>query len=332
MRLTKADILSKNLIQLFLDGFKLFFKNALIIIPFFLSFSLISFFINSFLIANFINIDFMSYYSLDLMLKGYLDSLSIRTFSLIAYCPIAIFIYEKYIKGEASFVQIFKSALNYRIFLVWIFYAILIPTFYYLIYLFTLIPLVIFLPPYVVLIILFFFLRIIDLLLNAYYIFMIFSYNIRDRNSLLTKLRFYRKGAFFKIFFILAIYLLLIELLNLIIGLFWNPSLSDIQSWYIINEHRNNLIFLDNFLSIIPFLIFGGLKITLLTPLFTRQVAKRAQNEEAKRINIGKNVSQSILNQNDSKKVESKNVYCPFCGKLRLTNENYCIHCGKFIE
>ncbi|MFX0004029.1 MAG: hypothetical protein ACFFAA_05005 [Promethearchaeota archaeon] len=156
---------------------------------------------------------------------------------------------------------------------------------------------------------------------------MIFTYNIKDNNSTLIKTSYYRKGVFLKILIIMCIYLIIIEGFTFILSLFWNPSLTEIQDWYDLNNRKYDLIFFSNFILALSFLIFGGLQITLLIPLFAHQVAGKMAISQVQIISEAE-----IFKQQLSGSVVDKKTYCPFCGKLRKTNEDFCIYCGKFIE
>ena len=315
MKLTKTDILSKNFFQLLIDGFKLFLKSALIIIPFFFCFNIIPVFINSFLLADFIweNGYYYTFSPLLFLFEDFIESLFIRAFTVIAFCPIAIYFYEKYTKDDASITQTFKKAINYKFLLVWVIYTVAIPILSYILYFFVLLILIFF-PFSFNNWFLLLFSRIIYILLTSFFIFMIFTYSIRDNNSTFSKTKVYREGSYFKILIIMGIYVVIIEVFKFILSLFWNPTFSEFHSWYDINNRRYDLIILNNFILSLPVLILGTLQIALLTPLFANQVAKKQHIFETKVVG------------------EGEKIYCQHCGKLIKTDEKFCLYCGKNIE
>jgi len=315
MKLTKTDILSKNFFQLLIDGFKLFLKSTLIVIPFFFCFTIIPLFINSFLLADFIweNGFYYATSSFSFLFEGLFESFFVRTFLIIAFCLIAIYIYEKYTKDDTSLTQCFKKAINYKIFLVWLIYVAVIPILYSTFYFFVLLVLVLSFYSTNNLFLLLIS-RVINILLNSFFIFMIFTYSIRDNNSTLSKTKVYREGSYFKILIIMGIYVVIIEVFQFILSLFWNPTFSEFHSWYDINNRRYDLIILNNFILSLPVLILGTLQIALLTPLFANQVAKKQHIFETKVVG------------------EGEKIYCQHCGKLIKTDEKFCLYCGKNIE
>lgn len=278
MILTKNQILAKNFPQLLIDGFKLFFKNALTIIPFFFCFNIIPIFINSYLLADlaWINTSYYTIFSYFLIVENFFENFFLRSFSTIAFSSIAMYLYEKYTKGESSFVKNFKNALNYRIILVWIVFIVIIPISYYVIYYFSLLLIILLLHPITVSsVFVLIYSRLISILLTSNFIFMIFTYNIRDNNSTLLKTKIYRQGSYLKIVVVIGLYIVIIEVIKLILSIIWNPSISEVHNWHDINNRRYDLIILNKFISSLPFLLVGALQIALLTPLFAKQIAKK---------------------------------------------------------
>jgi len=313
MKLTKDDILSKNFFQLLIDGFKLFLKSALIIIPFFFCFNIIPIFINSFLLADFKGENVL-YFAFGFLFEDFFEILCIRTFLVVAFCPIAIYFYEKYTKVDTSFTQSFKKAINYKIFFVWLMYAVIIPILYYTFYFVVLLVLV--LSFYSIeSLVLFLISRVVDVLLTSFFIYMVFTYSIRDKNSTFSKTKVYRQGSYFKILIILGIYVVIIEVFKFVLNLFWNPTFSEVYSWYDINNRRYDLIILNNFILSFPVLILGTVQIALLTPLFANQVAKKQHVFEVDVVGSGREM-----------------IYCQHCGKLIKTDEKFCLYCGKIIK
>ena len=327
MKLTKNQILAKSFLQLLLDGFKLFFKSALFIIPFFFCFNLVPIFISSIFLADFIwhNVIYYAFSTLPILLADFYESIILRTFSIISFCPIAIFFYEKYTKDESSFTKSFKTAINYKIILVLVMYAIAIPILYFMSFIFVFLVYV-FIPFYLINdLVLLVISRLIQILITSIFIFMVFTYNIRDKKSTFFKTNFYRRGAFLKILLLIGIYIVIIEVFGFILSLFWNPTFLEIYSWYDINNRRYDLIIINNFINALPHLILGALQIGLLTPLFAQQIAKKRHLFEPKIVENSQSKEESEISVGQAN-------YCKYCGKALKTDERFCLYCGKILK
>ncbi|MFX1322634.1 MAG: zinc ribbon domain-containing protein [Promethearchaeota archaeon] len=242
----------------------------------------------------------------------------------IAMCSVSTFLYKKYVQGEADFMSSFKSSFNAKMLLVILIIGIFIPIGTFLFF----IPAVI---------------------IYGFFIFLIFTYNMKDIDKPTSRARFFAKGAFWKLIGVFVINFLILATINMIYTTIIDSiieinvdstTFSDMyNSWYDPATRNFGMIILYQILYSIVDILFAPLFICLLTSLFATTKAKKDlgydYRREAYPISIG---YQEPYTPESYEEVPSYGIplkegfYCPFCGHHIKSPKKFCPKCGEDIS
>ena len=293
------EITNKKFSILLSDGFKLFRKNYKKLLLTWFIFTLLYNLLNVFLLTDITYlysnnaINKIVYLIIYYIITGLLGLISV-----IRVCSISTYLFKDYSIINVNFKEEFKKAINYRlkypIFIDIIFFILfgvifdLIQDFVYEtlflsgISVFSLLFLsyFIFIP-----------LTFISLILSSIYIFVRYTYNIKDIERPIYEARSFTKGFFWKIVGALVInFLILMIAFNLFMFLFQFIMITFFPDDIFIlltipyAQTRNyGLILLNNLIFDIPTILLGSLAVCLITPLFAHQFLER-ENKNLKKI------------------------------------------------
>jgi len=325
-------ILTKSYIQLIIDGFKLFLKSYGHLILVFIIFIIISNLLITFAMA-----DLRWFLSTELFI-GYLiynliESIVFLIFFFLATCSSSIYIFKKYNNRNPNFVNDFKQALNLRLIAVLLIFAVLIPLIQYFFIFFPFNPITAILyllnPSQTIYdISLYIFYAVLEITISSYFIFMIFTYSIKENISMYRKARSLSRGSNLQIFSIILFYFILMELMGFVFTSGFH-NLFDISqiSIFVIYDPNNRdygLILFYQFFTSIPSIIFGPLLICLLTPLFTSQLIKKSKPSDL-----------LISSKQEVEKIITELKFvgnCLYCGKfIKSTYDDLCPYCGNTL-
>jgi hypothetical protein len=282
-------ILNKSFRQLISDGFKIFSKNFRKLLFVWVVFTILVIIAETLLLTH---IRFL-YYSETInpiiyLIITYIISGIIGIIPVLKACSVSSFLFRNYSRGDDDFPANFKSAFNkrlkYPIFIyAFVFYIIRIIFDMiqdkYVKYLF--LKGVGVLPTMFLQMILVYFFFFLFLIIEPFYIFIIFTYNIKDIEKPIYEARSLTKGIYRKI-----IVVLLIEVVLSFIFIFINMFLYNLIAFlnedffFALTAARGTLnyiyIFLNEIILAIHAILFGSLKVCLVTPLFAHQYLSRA--------------------------------------------------------
>ena len=248
----------------------------------------------------------------------------------IAMCSVSTFLYKKYVQGEADFTSSFKSSFNKKMLLVILIIGICIP-----------IGTSLFVIPAVI--------------IYAFYIFLIYTYNMKDNNNPTSKARFIAKGAFWKLIGVFIINFIILATINFIyasiIDFIINVNIDsatfsyNYNSWYDPATRNFGMIILYKILYSFVDIIFAPLFICLLTSLFATLKAQKDLGYEYKReaypVSIGYQEPYTPLKVDSPESYEEvpsygiplkEGLYCPFCGYHIKRPKKFCPKCGEDIS
>ncbi|MEE9377656.1 MAG: hypothetical protein V3V33_06430 [Candidatus Lokiarchaeia archaeon] len=292
------EITNKKFSLLLSDGFKLFRKNYKKLLLTWFIFTLLYNLLNVFLLTDITYlysnnaINKIVYLIIYYIITGLLGLIGV-----IRVCSISTYLFKDYSIINVNFKEEFKKAINYRlkypIFIDIIFFILfgvifdLIQDFIYEtlflsgISVFSLVFLsyFIFIP-----------LTFISLILSTIYIFVRYTYNIKDIERPIYEARSFTKGFFWKIvgalvinFLILMIAFYLFMLISQFIMIIFFPDIFWSISGNYVQPRNYGLILLNNLIFDIPTILLGPLGACLITPLFAHQYLKR-ENKNLKEI------------------------------------------------
>ena len=248
----------------------------------------------------------------------------------IAMCSVSNYVYNKYMGEDVSFIDSFKSAFNKKIFLVILILGICLP-----------ISFLAYIPA---------------LFVFAFFIFLVFTYNMEVNKNPISEARAIAKGAFWKIIGVFAINIILINTISFIFNLILDASITVYSpdfntyysSWYNSTPRNYGMIILYNILYNIVDIIIAPLFICLLTALFSSLKAKKDLGFQFQQVyQPSRDIYQEshrILRQEPYRGIETeettaipemgveKRAYCPFCGTLIQTPKRFCPKCGENLE
>ncbi len=330
------------------DGFKLFSQNyKTLILPLAL-FQVLLIVLNIFLLTDlsiYINslgaeipditedsADLIKAFRYLLMSTGllFLQNLIGAIIIAIAMCSVSNYVYNKYMGEDVSFIDSFKSAFNKKIFLVILILGLCLPASF-----------IIYIPA---------------LFVFAFFIFLVFTYNMDVDKNPISEARAIAKGNFWKIIGVFIINLLVIFSINLIYTLIidisiiaYSPEFNTIyNSWYYSTPRNYGMIILYNILYNLIDIILAPLFICLLTTLFSSLKAKKDLGVQFQRgYQPSRDIYQEsyrVLRQEPYEVIETEETtsfpeisrggrfYCPFCGTLIQTPKRFCPKCGENLE
>ncbi len=176
----------------------------------------------------------------------------------IAMCSISNYVYEKYTNESVSFIDSFKLAFNKKMLIPILIIGICLPVS----------SLILYFPAFI---------------LFGFYIFLVFTYNMKENENPFSEARAIAKGAFRKIIGIFIINLLIIVIISSIFTFCINALLDTIlptfnairNGWYNQETRNYGMIILLNLLYSLIDILFAPLFICLLTALFSNLKAKK---------------------------------------------------------
>lgn len=334
-----VNFANKRFSEVIGDGFKLFVKNyGYLILPFAIL-GIISIFLKILFltelelyitelgrdltegmettpdISNFIESEFMhlmKYLILNLLLFVLQNLIGGRIggiITIISMCSVSTFLFKKYVNGEADFISSFKSSFNKKIFLVILLIGIGIPLGI-------------------------FFLIIPSIIIYGFFIFLIFTYNMKDIENPVLEARSIAKGAFWRLIGIVIVNFLFIAIINLIYISIFNLVL-DIPS----TRNYGMKFLYQIFYSIID-IIFAPLLTCFLTCLFSKLKAQKDLDQRfiKKYYPVREMYKEPYPQQEQEKELSTvrmplkdEAIYCPFCGYLIETPLKFCPNCGESL-
>ncbi|MCK4380466.1 MAG: zinc ribbon domain-containing protein [Candidatus Lokiarchaeota archaeon] len=259
-----------------------------------------------------------------------LQNLIGATVITIAMCSVGTYVFKKYMDEDVSFSDSFKSAFKSKIFYAILILGICLP-----------ISFLAYIPA---------------LFVFAFFIFLVFTYNMDVNKNPISEARAIAKGAFWKIIGVFAISALLIYTISLIFNLILDISIiayspeftTNYNSWYNSTPRNYGMIILYNILYNLIDIILAPLFICLLTTLFSSLKAKKDLGVQFQRgYQPSRDMYQEsyrVLRQEPYEVIETEEttsfpeisregrVYCPFCGTLIQTPKRFCPKCGENLE
>jgi len=339
-----VNLANKRFSEVIGDGFKLFIKNfGYLIIPFAIL-GIVSIFLKILLltelelyitklardlvermesspdISNLYAIEFLQFliwsillFVLQTLIGGRIGGI----ITVISMCSVSTFLHKKYVNGEADFISSFKSSFNKKMLLVILLIGIGLPLGIF----FLLIP---------------------SIIIYTFFIFLIFTYNMKDIENPISEARSIAKGNFWRLIGITLMYLLFTGIINLIYSSILNLVL-DIPS-----PRNFEMRFLYQILSNIIFIIFSPLLICLLTCLFSKLKAQKELDQKfiKKYYPVRERYQepppqkkQEMYKQAEPEKelstvripIKDEAIYCPFCGFLIEIPLKFCPNCGESL-
>lgn len=216
----------------------------------------------------------------------------------IAMCSVSNFLFNTYIGTETNFRDSFKSAFNKKIFLVILLIGVCIP----------LGSLMLFVPA---------------ILLFGFFIFLVFTYNMKEVEHPVSEARRISKGNLWKIFgiFIFNFVFIFISsfIFELILDIFLNPIP---DSWLAPSTRNYGMIILYHILINLVDIILAPLFICLLTVLFASLKTK-------KDFGFAYQTQHIISEERPHQPQIEDNFYCPFCGHPMKVPKKFCPNCGE---
>ena len=216
----------------------------------------------------------------------------------IAMCSVSNFLFNTYNGTETNFRDSFKSAFNKKIFLVILMIGICIP----------LGSLMLFVPA---------------IILFGFFIFLVFTYNMKEVEHPISEARRISKGNIWKIFGIFIFNFAFIFIIKFIFGLILDIFLNPIpDSWLAPNTRSYGMIILYQILINLVDIILAPLFICLLTVLFASLKAR-------KDFGFGYQTQHTIPEERTQQPQLEDNFYCPFCGYAMKVPKRFCPNCGE---
>lgn len=332
---------NKRFSEVISEGFRFFGKNYLtLIVPLGL-FLLISIIIKNLLVADMVwqslqmtpAIDFilvkdpsaltdadlnlmMEYLALSLF-SGFINSLVITIFNVLAMCLVSNYLYNKFIGNETKFFSEFKKAINGKLIFVILLLGVGISIGAFLLY----IP---------------------SIIIFGYYTFYVFTYNSdnsEDSNEPIRDAREIARKSFWKIIGVFVVSNLIISIIDIVFQFIIGDFLIQFYqtSWYNPSTRNFGMIILYDLIYYIVDLIFAPLFICLLTSLYVSLKTRREISVQYQTSYDQTPQSYGTPYHDDSRSIKSMNavdkprsgLYCPFCGQFVKNKTQYCPHCGE---
>ena len=216
----------------------------------------------------------------------------------IAMCSVSNFLFNTYIGTETNFRDSFKSAFNKKIFLVILIIGVCIP----------LGSLMLFVPA---------------IILFSFFIFLVFTYNMKEVEHPISEARRISKGNFWKILGIFVFNFIFIFIFSFIFEIILDIFLNPIpDSWLAPNTRNYGMIILYQILLNLVDIILAPLFICILTALFASLKAK-------KDFGYSYQTHRTIPEERPQQPQIEDNFYCPFCGYAMKVPKRFCPNCGE---
>jgi len=222
----------------------------------------------------------------------------------IAMCSVCNYLYNKQMQIDVSFFSSFKSAFNKKIFIVILILGIFLPLGSFLL----MFP---------------------SIIIFAFFIFIVFTYNIVGVEKPISEARTIARGAFWKIMgiFIFSFVFILVSssIYNTVLNLFLNPSSAifslDYNLW-LSTKNYPMLILYQILINLIE-IILAPLFICLLTSLFVTLKARK---------DLGLKYQRTREPIHTGIEQELPRIYCPYCGVLIHSIKKFCPRCGENLS
>ncbi|MFX1410229.1 MAG: zinc ribbon domain-containing protein [Promethearchaeota archaeon] len=251
-------------------------------------------------------------------------------FPTIAMCTVSMFLYKKYVIGETSFKSSLKSSFNKKIIIVILIIGICMP-----------IGTILLLIPAII--------------IYGFYIFSLYTYQMKDNDKSISKARDIARGAFWKLIGVFAINFIFITLVDLIyssiidftIGLNIDSATISEQynSWLDPATRNYGMLFLYQILYSVAGILFAPLFICLLTSLFATIKAQKdlgyGYTREAYPVSMDYQEPYTQYRVRSTETYDEppsygiplkEGFYCPFCGHFLKMVKKFCPKCGEDIS
>jgi hypothetical protein len=240
---------------------------------------------------------------------GVLDLLISNIFTILALCTVAFFLYEYYNYHVTSLREGIKGAFNKKIVPILLLLGLGIP-----IGIFTLF--------------------IASIIIFGFFIFSIYTYQMKNIENPLKSARAYSKGMFWRIMGVFIISWLITFVINSIyqsiFDFIWPVDSATMMSWYNPITRRLDLLILYGLAQNIVNISLEPLFICLLTPVFT---SARVKNYLRYRVSAEPLIRYPSSNISlKEPQLSDKGIYCPFCGNFMEFKLNFCPNCGEKLN
>lgn len=241
--------------------------------------------------------------------------------TIIGMCSVGTYVYKNYMRNEQNFQEEFRKAFNSKMLIPLLVLGVGISLGAFLL----------FIPSIIIL---------------AFYIFTVYTYNMETQESTTSAAHSIEKGAFWRIIgtFIVNWLIILIAgwIINFILGFFWNPSFSQVRMWLNPASRNYGMLILDNFITTFVDIIFSPLFICLLTPVFASQKVKKEmkgvyqsktyQPSRYQETRAPESQSPYRAEEKSSPEQKKSGTYCPYCGYYMSKPKRFCANCGENLE
>jgi hypothetical protein len=238
-----------------------------------------------------------------------LELLISNIFTVLGLCAVAAFLFKYYNYQDTSLREEIKGAFNKKMIPILLLLGLGIP-----LGIFTLF--------------------IVSIIIFGFFIFSIYTYQLKDNENPLKSARAYSKGAFWRIIGVLVISSLITYIINFIyqfiFSFAWPVNSLTLTSWYNPSSRRLDLLILYGIAQNLIPLLLEPLFICLLTPVFTSAYVK---NQLSYGITAEPHIRYSPMNRSlKEPQISDKGIYCPFCGNYMEFKLNFCPNCGEKLN
>ena len=261
-----------------------------------------------------------------LFLVVFLEMLIDVIFTIIVICSVASFLYKKYMQKDVDFSREFKKAFNPKMLSVLLLLGIFTTFGVFLI----------FIP---------------SIIIVAYYLFYVFTYNDPESKNAKSEARSISRGAFWRIigiFIICAIIELIVDFIyTSILDFTLVISAETYNGWLDPNTRNYGMLILYHLIYNLHLILLTPVFVCLLTPLYASHKARfeigynyqRSQysqwNSQIQSPPLSIRASQEPKQPESYAKIGSKGktgFYCPFCGYYIRDKQKFCISCGESLD
>ncbi len=256
-----------------------------------------------------LDIILMFQYALLLLFLGFLEGVIGAFFTTLSMALVSSYLYKKYTKTD----EINDKILNKNLFLVLLLIGCGIPFGFF----------IAFIVP--------------GIILFVFFIFSLFTFNLKDVDNPVKEARLIAKGSYFNIVIVFLFSVIITILINSvyqnIINLVWPVDSAMYDSWLDPLNRNYMMLFLYSLIHDIAGILFAPLFISTLTVLFATSKAKKDLG-----LNVSHGYGQRIRPSDRYQVLEltEKSIYegffCPFCGGKIAKIKKFCPNCGESLE
>ena len=250
----------------------------------------------------------MLQYALLLLFLGFLEGVIGAFFTTLSMALVSSYLYKKYTKTD----EINEKILNKNLFLVLLLIGCGVPFGFFII---LIVP---------------------GIILFVFYIFSLFTSNLKEVNNPIKEARLIAKGSYLNIvivfFFSVIITILINSVYQNIINLIWPVDTTMYESWLDPSNRNYIMLFLYSLINDVVGILFAPLFISTLTVLFACSKAKK---------DLGLNVSTGYgqrMRQSDRYRESEvtdnhqyEGYFCPYCGGKIEKIKKFCPNCGESL-